>query len=94
MVKALRKKRLFDEEADWVPGKGRSFTMKEKTQEAEDTQPTVVPTSLAPASDASKSQGSEDQRDRDLSFALKGPALSDAQARHPEAPTPTETPSS
>ena len=72
MVKALRKKKLFDEDADWMPAKGRSFTMKEKTQETEDTQPTV---------------------ERDLSFALKGPALSDAQGLEKayEAPGSTYT---
>ena len=35
MVKALRKKRLFDEDADWVPGKGRSFNMKKNTEPKE-----------------------------------------------------------
>ena len=71
MVKALRKKRLFDEDADWVPWKGRSFTMK-KTQEAEVTQPTA---------------------ERDLSFALKGAAISDAQGLEKayEAPGSTYT---
>ena len=89
----MRKKRLFDEDADWVPAKGRSFTMKGKTQEAEDTQP--VPTqgssdSLAQASDASKSQRAEE---RDLSFALKGPAISDAEGLEKayEAPGSTYT---
>ncbi len=42
MVKALSRGNIFDEDADWVPAKGRSFTMKRTTQEAEDTQP--VPT--------------------------------------------------
>ena len=38
MVKALRKKRLFDEDADWVPAKGRSFTLKKKTEQPEPDQ--------------------------------------------------------
>ncbi len=72
MVKALRKKKFFDGNADWVPAKRRSFTLKEKTREAEDTQPAV---------------------ERDLSFALKGPAISDAQALEKayEAPGSTYT---
>ena len=35
MVKALRKKKLFDEDADWVPQKGRAFKMKGRTQKEE-----------------------------------------------------------
>ncbi len=36
MVKALRKKRLFDEDADWVPQKRNPFKIKTGTQ-PEDT---------------------------------------------------------
>ncbi len=79
MVKAPGIKRLFDEDANWVPAMGRSFTMKrssktpeEKTQKAEDTQTTV---------------------ERDLSFVLKGTAISNAQGfeRAYEAPGSTYT---
>ena len=78
------RKQLFDEDADWVPAKGRSFTMKRTTQEAEDTQP--VPTQES----ASKSHRAEK---RDLSFALKGPAISDAEGLEKayEAPGSTYT---
>ena len=92
MVKTLRKKKHFDEDADWVPAKGRGFTMKRTTQE-EDTQP--VPTqgssdSLAQASDASKRQRAEE---KDFSFALKRPAISDAEGLEKayEAPVSTYT---
>ena len=41
MVKATKKKRkIFDDEADWVPQKGREFTMK--TSKAEKEQPQQV----------------------------------------------------
>ena len=93
MVKALRKNKLFDEDADWVPAQGRSLTMKRTTQEAEDRQP--VPTqgssdSLAQASDASKSQKAEAS---DLSFAMKRPAISNAEGLEKayEAPGSTYT---
>ena len=84
MVKALRKKKLVDEDADWVPAKGRNFTMKRTTREAEDTQP--VPTQGS----ASKSHRAEE---RDLSFALKGPAISEAEGlgKAYEAPGSTYT---
>lgn len=58
MVKVSGKRRLFDEDADWVPAKGRTFTMKKQTeQRTDEPQPA---------------------KERDLSFALKGPAISDA----------------
>ena len=31
MVEFIGKRRLFDEEADWAPAKGRIFTMKKAT---------------------------------------------------------------
>ncbi len=31
MVKVMGKRRIFDEDADWVPAKGRIFTMKRQT---------------------------------------------------------------
>ncbi len=35
MVKFLERSKLFDEDADWVPQKGKAFKMKGKTQEEE-----------------------------------------------------------
>ena len=33
MVKVIGKRKLFDEDADWVPAKGRIFMMKKQTRE-------------------------------------------------------------
>ena len=35
MVKFFKRRKLFDEDADWVPAKGRSFTMKKNTEPTE-----------------------------------------------------------
>ena len=39
MVKVVKKRRIFDDEADWLPPKGRAFKMKtggkEEDQEAD-----------------------------------------------------------
>ena len=35
MVKIFKRRKLFDEEADWVPQKGRAFKMKTKMQKEE-----------------------------------------------------------
>ncbi len=35
MVKICKRRKLLDEEADWVPQKGRSFKMKTKMQKEE-----------------------------------------------------------
>ncbi len=50
-VTRLRKRRLFDEDADWTPAKGRAFEMKKGKQ--------------------------SEQKDIDLSSALKGETLTD-----------------
>ena len=42
MVKALRKKRLFDEDACWVPGKGQGFMMKRNKEKPKETQNKVL----------------------------------------------------
>ena len=69
MVKYFKRKR-FDEDADWVPQKGREFKMK-----------TSTPVEEPP------------KKERDLSFALKGPAISDAEGleRAYDAPGSTYT---
>ena len=35
MVKIFKRRKLFDEDADWVPQKGRAFKMKTKMQKEE-----------------------------------------------------------
>ena len=35
MVKISKRRKLFDEDADWVPQKGRAFKMKTKMQKEE-----------------------------------------------------------
>ena len=35
MVKFFKRRKLFDEDADWVPQKGRAFKMKAKMQKEE-----------------------------------------------------------
>ena len=35
MVKFFKRRKLFDEDADWVPQKGRAFKMKTKMQKEE-----------------------------------------------------------
>ena len=35
MVKIFKRRKLFDEDADWVPQKGRAFKMKAKMQKEE-----------------------------------------------------------
>ena len=35
MVKIFKRRKLFDEDADWVPQKGRAFEMKTKMQKEE-----------------------------------------------------------
>ena len=35
MIKILKKRKLFDDDADWVPQKGRAFKMKAKIQKEE-----------------------------------------------------------
>ena len=32
MAKGCRKKKLFDEDADWMPSKGRAFALKKNTK--------------------------------------------------------------
>jgi hypothetical protein len=74
MVKYFKRKR-FDEDADWIPQKGREFKMKAST----------------PVKEEPKKE--EPKKERDLSFALKGPAISDAEGleRAYEAPGSTYT---
>ena len=35
MVKIFKRRKLFDDDADWVPQKGRAFKMKTKMQKEE-----------------------------------------------------------
>ena len=35
MVKFFKRRKLFDEDADWLPQKGRAFKMKTKMQKEE-----------------------------------------------------------
>ena len=79
MVKYFKRKR-FDEDADWVPQKGREFKMKTSTPAAP-SQAGMQPVEEPP------------KKERDLSFALKGPAISDAEGleRAYDAPGSTYT---
>jgi hypothetical protein len=79
MVKYFKRKR-FDEDADWVPQKGREFKMKTSTPAA----PSQA--GMQPVEEPLK-------KERDLSFALKGPAISDAEGleRAYDAPGSTYT---
>ena len=44
----VRKNKRFDEEADWVPPKGRQFTMKKGQTEKEETIPEAPQPVLTP----------------------------------------------
>ena len=65
----LKKKTLFDEDADWVPSKGRVFTLKKAEEEPahEAKGETPVVTEKAP------------EWTRDLSFAVAGPPITDKE---------------
>ena len=50
MVNIFKRRKLFDEDADWVPQKGRAFKMKTKMQkeEAPKEQPKKDPFRMTP----------------------------------------------
>ena len=77
MVKYFKRKR-FDEDADWVPKKGRSFKMKTSTH-------------AAPSQAGMQPVEEQPKKERDLSFALKGPAISDAQGLEKAYESPGST---
>ena len=61
MVKVTGKRKLFDEDADWVPAKGRIFTMKKPTTGAREV----------------TSQVEKPKGEKDLSSALAGEPITD-----------------
>ncbi len=61
MVKVIGKRKLFDEDADWVPAKGRIFTMKKPTMGVREL----------------TSQVENPKGEKDLSSALAGEPITD-----------------
>ena len=64
MVKFLKNKKRFDEDADWVPQKGRAFKMKAKMQKEDVTR------EEQPREEQVLSQRVEDQRAKEEPFRM------------------------
>ncbi len=72
MVKVIGKRKLFDEDADWVPAKGRIFTMKKPTTWAREVTPSRLLGSLRIPAGTTPSQVEKPKGEKDLSSALAG----------------------
>ena len=92
MVKLFKRRKLFDDDAEWVPQKGRAFKMKAKMQNEEpEEKPKEEPFRMK--AEPPDINYDLPKKERDLSFALKGPAISDAEGleRAYDAPGSTYT---